>query len=112
MAAESSVFSPESVRDRMAVVGIIGLGYVGLPLVRTFLSAGFRTMGFDIDPAKVERLSRGESYIAHLPSDWIGPSLRDQRFVPTSDMRRLAEADAILICVPTPLSESRDPDLS
>ena len=106
------MFSPQSVGDRTAVVGIIGLGYVGLPLVRTFLSAGFRTMGFDIDPAKVERLNRGESYIAHLPADWIGPSLRDKRFEPTADMRRLAEADAILICVPTPLSESRDPDLS
>lgn len=106
------VASAEPFEKRTAVVGIIGLGYVGLPLVRTFVAAGFRTLGFDIDAAKVERLARGESYIAHLPAEWIGPGLKAGRFEPTSDMRRLGEPDAVLICVPTPLAENRDPDLS
>ncbi|MCI0357937.1 MAG: nucleotide sugar dehydrogenase, partial [Planctomycetaceae bacterium] len=102
----------EPFQKRTAVVGIVGLGYVGLPLVRTFVAAGFRTLGFDIDAAKVERLARGESYIAHLPAEWIASSIKQGRFEPTSDMRRLAEPDAILICVPTPLADNRDPDLS
>jgi UDP-N-acetyl-D-glucosamine dehydrogenase len=106
------VASAEAFENKTASVGIVGLGYVGLPLVRTFVAAGFRTLGFDIDPAKVERLARGESYIAHLPAEWIAPAVRAGRFEPTADMRRLAEPDAVLICVPTPLAESRDPDLS
>src|SRR6202045_3458858 len=69
-------------------------------------------MGFDIDQKKVDRLLAGESYIGHIPSSWIKDCIASKRFVPTADMRRLAEADAILICVPTPLSDSRDPDLS
>jgi UDP-N-acetyl-D-glucosamine dehydrogenase len=106
----------ENLRSRIqaksAVVGIIGLGYVGLPLVKTFTEAGFRCLGFDCDAAKVERLRRGESYIAHLPGEWISGCISSGRFEPTADMSRLAEADCILICVPTPLTESRDPDLS
>jgi UDP-N-acetyl-D-glucosamine dehydrogenase len=69
-------------------------------------------MGFDIDQKKVDRLLAGQSYIGHIPSSWIAECIQSKRFVPTADMKRLAEADAILICVPTPLSESRDPDLS
>ena len=102
----------QSLRDRTAVVGVVGLGYVGLPLIRSFVAAGFRTMGFDIDQSKVDRLLAGESYIGHISPAWIGESLDGQRFEPTADMRRLCEADVVLICVPTPLSESRDPDLS
>lgn len=98
--------------DHSACVGIIGLGYVGLPLVRAFVSAGFRTLGFDTDAAKVARLSAGESYIGHIPSAWIDECVRNGRFSPTADMARLAEADALLICVPTPLNGSREPDLS
>ena len=97
---------------RSAKVGVVGLGYVGLPLIRAFSAAGFRTLGFDIDRAKVTDLLAGRSYIAHISSDWIQQSVRSEAFEPTSDMSRLAEADAILICVPTPLSESRDPDLT
>src|SRR5207302_2276157 len=89
-----------------------GLGYVGLPLIQAFVRAGFRTLGFDVDERKVRRLKQGESYIGHIPSAWIGECLAEKTFEPTADMARLAEADAILICVPTPLSESRDPDLS
>ncbi len=97
--------------DRMARVGIIGLGYVGLPLARAFTSAGFPVLGFDIDPDKVARLTRGESYIGH-----IGPrvvrEMRGRGFDATDRFERLAEADAILICVPTPLTETREPDLT
>jgi UDP-N-acetyl-D-glucosamine dehydrogenase len=100
-----------SIRDKSARIGVVGLGYVGLPLIRAFTDAGFRTLGFDIDQAKVDRLLRGESYIGHIPSDWIAACLRERTFEPTADMNRLAEADCLLICVPTPLSESRDPDL-
>jgi UDP-N-acetyl-D-glucosamine dehydrogenase len=98
-------------RDKSAQVGIVGLGYVGLPLVRTFLDAGFRVLGFDTDPEKVRRLLAGESYIGHIPSPWIAECVASGRFEPTTDMQRLAEADAVLICVPTPLA-GRDPDLS
>jgi UDP-N-acetyl-D-glucosamine dehydrogenase len=101
-----------AIQNRTSTIGVIGLGYVGLPLVRTFVQAGFPTLGFDLDQRKVDRLAAGESYIGHLPSEWIAEMVRTERFSATSDMARLAEADAILICVPTPLSESRDPDLS
>src|SRR6478609_8239017 len=99
------------IRDKSARVGAIGLGYVGLPLIRAFVAAGFRTMGFDVDQAKVERLVAGKSYIGHIPSEWISDCIASGKFTPTCDMKRLAEADALLICVPTPLSDSRDPDL-
>jgi UDP-N-acetyl-D-glucosamine dehydrogenase len=91
---------------------VIGLGYVGLPLIKAFVEACYATLGFDVDQRKIERLSRGESYIGHIASEWIGQSIREERFAPTANMARLAEADAILICVPTPLNESRDPDLT
>lgn len=94
-----------------ALIGVIGLGYVGLPLVQAFVQAGFRTLGFDIDVRKVERLNRGESYIGHIPSAWIADWQAAGRFEATADHTRLNEPDAVLICVPTPLSDSRDPDL-
>ncbi len=102
----------EAIQHKTAKVGVIGLGYVGLPLIKAFVNAGYSTLGFDVDERKVERLLRGESYIAHIPSQWITQSVQEEKFFPTSQMERLAEADAILICVPTPLNESRDPDLS
>ncbi len=101
----------QAIRSKSAVVGVVGLGYVGLPLIRAFVRAGFRTMGFDVDQAKVQRLSAGESYIGHVPSEWIGECVRTGRFEPTAEMKRLAEPDAVLICVPTPLDDSRNPDL-
>jgi UDP-N-acetyl-D-glucosamine dehydrogenase len=102
----------QSIQDKSALIGVVGLGYVGLPLIRAFVQAGFRTIGFDVDRQKVERLLAGKSYIGHIPSDWVRTWLESRRFEPTADMRRLGEPDAILICVPTPLSESRDPDLA
>jgi len=101
-----------AIANKSAMVGIMGLGYVGLPLARAFIDGGFRVLGFDVDAQKVERLLAGQSYIKHLDAAWISTCIQQKKFTPTADMRRLAEADAILICVPTPLSESRDPDLT
>ena len=102
----------QAIQKRIAIVGVIGLGYVGLPLVRAFVNAGLRVLGFDLDAEKVARLSAGESYIAHIPSQWIADCVREQRFEATADMARLGEPDALLICVPTPLNANRDPDLT
>jgi UDP-N-acetyl-D-glucosamine dehydrogenase len=101
----------ELIRQRRSCVGIIGLGYVGLPLAKAFSQAGFRVLGFDIDPAKVAKLERGESYIGHISSATIR-QMQAQGFSATSDFQRLGEADVILICVPTPLTEAREPDLT
>lgn len=101
-----------SINAKTAVVGVVGLGYVGLPLVHAFVDAGFETIGFDIDQTKIDQLLSGQSYIGHLDVAWIRKQIRGGRFLPTADVRRLSEADAIMICVPTPLTDSRDPDLS
>jgi UDP-N-acetyl-D-glucosamine dehydrogenase len=101
-----------SLDRKEAKIGVIGLGYVGLPLIRAFIASGYTTLGFDIDSSKIEKLRAGQSYIAHIAADWIGRCVLEGRFSPTDDMRRLAEADALLICVPTPLNDSRDPDLT
>ncbi len=101
----------KAIDDRSAKIGIIGLGYVGLPLIRAFIAAGYKTIGYDVDQSKVDSLLAGKSYIGHISSQWIAKIVGDGSLEPTADMSRLAEADALLICVPTPLSESRDPDL-
>jgi UDP-N-acetyl-D-glucosamine dehydrogenase len=100
-----------AIQARTARVGVVGLGYVGLPLARAFSAAGLPVIGFDTDPAKILTLERGDSYIGHLPPETIR-AMRDAGFEATGRFDRLAEADAILICVPTPLTESREPDLS
>ncbi|MGB1926614.1 MAG: nucleotide sugar dehydrogenase [Rubripirellula sp.] len=92
-------------------LGIIGLGYVGLPLIDAFISAGFHCLGFDVDDNKVELLNSGQSYIKHVDSKKIQSWIDKQRFEATSEMNRLGESDALLICVPTPLNDARDPDL-
>ena len=92
-------------------LGIIGLGYVGLPLIDAFISAGFQCIGFDVDDSKVELLNSGKSYIKHVDSKKIESWLEKQLFEATSEMGRLGEPDALLICVPTPLDDARDPDL-
>jgi UDP-N-acetyl-D-glucosamine dehydrogenase len=102
----------ELIRTKRAVVGVIGLGYVGLPLVRAFTAAGFRCIGFDVDKSKVDRLHSGESYIRHIDAAGVTSLIRDKLFEPTADMSKLSQADCIVICVPTPLNETRDPDLS
>ncbi len=102
----------EAIGDKSAMIGVVGLGYVGLPLISAFVTAGFRCLGFDVDPKKVETLKRGQSYIKHIPDETISAWVSEKQLEPTTDMDRLGEADVILICVPTPLSDSRDPDLS
>ncbi len=102
----------QAIREKTALVGVIGLGYVGLPLINAFVSAGFRTLGFDVDQKKVDALTARQSYIKHIESDTVGKWIDDKQFEATSDLSRLAEADCLLICVPTPLSDSRDPDLT
>jgi UDP-N-acetyl-D-glucosamine dehydrogenase len=99
------------IRDKSAVVAIIGMGYVGLPLMLRFSETGFRVIGLDIDAAKVEKLNRGESYIRHIDAKAVAAA-RSKGFSATSDFARLREADAIIICVPTPLNRYREPDLS
>jgi len=100
------------ITDRSAVVGIIGQGYVGLPLALVFEEAGFRVRGFDLDPKKVDALTRGESYIRHIGSDRVAAAIGRGRFSVTTNFDQLADCDAILICVPTPLGTHREPDLS
>jgi UDP-N-acetyl-D-glucosamine dehydrogenase len=100
------------IESRRARVGIIGLGYVGLPLVPAVARAGYDVIGFDIDAAKISALRRGRSYIKHIPHASIRELVDRARFEPTLDMANLARADVVLICVPTPLSDNREPDLS
>src|SRR6266403_998036 len=97
--------------NRTANVGIIGLGYVGLPLALLFADAGFPVTGFDVDAQKVEKLSRGESYIYRVPSSEIQLA-RTKRFSATVNYSDISSMDAVIICVPTPLNEQREPDLS
>lgn len=99
------------IKTKKVLVGIIGLGYVGLPLARAFSDAGFKVLGFDIDPLKVAKLQFGESYIGHIPPTIVRRML-EQRFVATDQFTRLQEPDVIIICVPTPLTEAREPDLT
>ncbi len=102
----------EAIARRDVCVAVMGLGYVGLPLVELFADAGFSVLGFDNDPAKVDLLQQGQSYIGHVEADRIAALRAGGRFEATSDFDRLTEPDAILICVPTPLGEHREPDLS
>ena len=101
----------KKISNKEAVVGIIGLGYVGLPIVLETTKTGFKTIGFDIDPVKVGKLCKGESYIHHIPSEKIEALRKSGLFEATTDYSRLVDVDAIIICVPTPLNEYREPDL-
>lgn len=100
------------IRTKESLLGVIGLGYVGLPIVLETTRSGFNTIGFDIDSIKVGKLQKGESYIHHIPSTLIRELLAGGLFEATTDYSRLTEVDAIVICVPTPLNEYREPDLS
>jgi UDP-N-acetyl-D-glucosamine dehydrogenase len=118
----------DKITDKSALVGVIGLGYVGLPLVIEFCRAGFKVFGFDNDPEKVESLKQGKSYIKHIDvteisnfqsqvSDLKADSKRKTQnskmpFIPTSDLSLLAQLDCIIVCVPTPLNENREPDMT
>ena len=95
-----------------AVIGVVGLGYVGLPLLMEFVEQGFKTIGFDIDNKKVVLLNKGQSYIKHISADRVKKVLDSKLFEATADFSRIKEADCILICVPTPLTKHREPDMS
>lgn len=99
-------------KDRKALIGVMGMGYVGLPLARTFGAAGFATLCFDVDPDKIKKLNAGKSYIKHIPDSTIKDLVASKRFRATDKMSELNKPDAIIICVPTPLSKTRDPDMS
>lgn len=101
-----------ALQNRTAKVCVIGLGYVGLPLVQLFVKAGFQVTGFDVDDKKVNKLNAGESYIKHVDDGAIQEMLATKRFSATADDATLKEMDAIVICVPTPLTEHHEPDMS
>lgn len=101
----------QKLNDRSAKIGIVGLGYVGLPLMLRYCEVGYKVIGFDIDKGKVEALREGRSYIEHIPGSSIEEALT-KGFDPTTDFSRAAEADALILCVPTPLNKYREPDLS
>ncbi|MDP2752804.1 MAG: nucleotide sugar dehydrogenase [Nitrospirota bacterium] len=102
----------KKIKERKASIGIIGLGYVGLPLVKEFHGTGFNVTGFDVDPQKVDMLNKGKSYIRHITSESIKNLIADGRFKATTDFTNLKDIDCIIICVPTPLNKHREPDLS
>ncbi len=102
----------DRLQKREATVGVIGLGYVGLPLARAFAEAGYRVIGFDVDAKKVDRLERGESYVAAVPTPILQQLREKGKFRATTDFDRLRDVDAMCICVPTPLTEHKDPDTS
>jgi UDP-N-acetyl-D-glucosamine dehydrogenase len=104
--------TPEFFAGKDIKVGIIGCGYVGLPLALRFSDVGQQVTGFDLDKSKVEKLNAGESYIQHIPEGKIREHVQAKRFDATTDFQRLREMDAVLICVPTPLDERREPDLT
>jgi len=102
----------ERILNKQAKVGIIGLGYVGLPLALAFAENGFSTTGFDVDDAKVQSLQQGASYIGHIPDALIIKQIEQKRFQPTGYFAKLREMDVVVVCVPTPLDAHREPDLS
>ena len=102
----------EKIRSREVRVGVIGLGYVGLPLAVEFAKAGLTTVAIDVDAQKVAQIARGESYIADVPSEEVRTVTRAGHLRPTTDFAALADVDTVDICVPTPLRKTRDPDLS
>lgn len=102
----------EKIKTRQARIGVIGLGYVGLPLALVFHEAGFEVVGFDVDPEKPRALGEGRSYIKHIGADRVATAFTGGRMSATTDFSGLADVDAIIICVPTPLGKHREPDLS
>jgi len=101
----------QKVANKNVLVGVLGLGYVGLPLAREFAASGIKVLGFDIDDKKVKVLNSGRSIIKHIPHEQVKSMVKSGSFSATSDMSLLKKPDAILICVPTPLTKNREPDM-
>lgn len=112
MAPSTFVALSEKLRAQQAVAGVIGLGYVGLPLAIALARSGFQVTGFDIDPGKIVEIEAGRSYIEAVSADALNTERRNRRFEATTEFDRLGACDVIVICVPTPLTKHRDPDLS
>ncbi|OGV33504.1 MAG: UDP-N-acetyl-D-glucosamine dehydrogenase [Lentisphaerae bacterium GWF2_45_14] len=102
----------KKIEDRKARIGVVGLGYVGLPLTIEFVKAGFNVLGLDIDDEKIVKLAKSETYIKHIPADRIKEINSTGRFAATSDFSLSSTCDAVIICVPTPLDHHREPDMS
>ena len=102
----------QKIKEKKAHIGIIGLGYVGLPLTIAFCKAGFRVTGLDIDQEKIDLLSQGKSYINHIPDEKINRLIQGNKFKASTDFSSVGQLDCILICVPTPLNKNREPDMS
>ena len=102
----------QKLKDKESIVGIIGLGYVGLPLSLAYVDAGIKVMGFDIDQKKIDNLIKGESYIKHIDEKKVRDAVHRKMLEPTSELSLIEHVDAIIICVPTPLNTHREPDLS
>ncbi len=98
--------------DKQARLGVLGLGYVGLPLAVSYAKAGFRVLGFELSEEKVAAINRGESYIIDVSSPDLAEAVKTGRLEATTDFTRLSEVDSVNICVPTPLGKTRDPDIS
>lgn len=102
----------EKLRSKQALIGIVGLGYVGLPLSLTYAEVGYRVLGLDIDQAKADAINQGSSYIQHIDGERVAKAQQQQLLEATTDFARAADADALILCVPTPLNQYREPDLS
>lgn len=100
------------IESKKSIIGIVGLGYVGLPLSLRFAEVGFSVLGFDIDPIKVEKLNRGDSYIQHIGVDRVFKCWEEGKLKATTDFSRASEVDVLILCVPTPLGKHQEPDLS
>lgn len=101
-----------TVESERTIIGVYGLGYVGIPLVFAFVDKGFRVIGFDIDSGKIDALNAGKSYMKHIPDEAVAKVMATGLFEPTTDFSRTGEADDLLLCVPTPLTAQREPDMT
>lgn len=102
----------EKIETQKARIGVLGLGYVGLPLAMEFARAGFAVTGFDVDPRRIQSLSKGRSHVGDIPNQTVASAIEQKRFFPTTNFSRLEAVDVVIVCVPTPLNKTKDPDIS